>query len=140
MGNNRQLFIYFELINAIFGTRATSWPIVLVENTTGPDIRNELFKGWYKYTYLYQSSGVIIAQQTVMMVTHGGQQCRLSGACYMDRRRRGRITRYRTKHSHYSSNTLLVSKLLSHLTKERKVTYRNKCILNTSSFSEAFQP
>ena len=60
MGNNRQLFIYFELNNAIFGTRATSWPIVLVENTTGPDVRNELFKGWYKY--MYQSSGVMIAQ------------------------------------------------------------------------------
>ena len=34
-GNNRQSFVYFELIDAILGTRATSQPMVLVENTTG---------------------------------------------------------------------------------------------------------
>ena len=32
-GNNRQLFLYFELIDAILGTRATSQPMVLVERT-----------------------------------------------------------------------------------------------------------
>ena len=44
-GNNRQSFVYFELIDAMLGTRAKSRPMVLVENTTGSNVRNELFEG-----------------------------------------------------------------------------------------------
>ena len=44
-GNNRQSFVYFELVDAILGTRATSRRMVLVENTTGCNVRNELFEG-----------------------------------------------------------------------------------------------
>ena len=41
-GNNRQKFVYFEPIDAILGTRATSRQVVLVENTTGLEMRNDV--------------------------------------------------------------------------------------------------
>ena len=33
----------------MLGTRVTSRPMVLVENTTGSNVRNELFEGQYNY-------------------------------------------------------------------------------------------
>ena len=43
--NNRQSFVYFELMDAILGTQAKSRSMVLVENAKESTIRNELFEG-----------------------------------------------------------------------------------------------
>ena len=40
-GNNRQSFTYFADIDAILGTRATSSPTVVLENTSGITVRDE---------------------------------------------------------------------------------------------------
>jgi len=44
-GNNQTIFIYFDQIDAILGSRAASCPIVVMENSTGVKARDELLGG-----------------------------------------------------------------------------------------------